>query len=732
MNIADYISQLSDRRKDITDSEYLDYLWNNRDSADLESTICVQVAAYCDPELISTLRSCVENAANPDRIHLVVCHQSDDEDELAKVWAFKNCKVKHFPKDKAPGTCAARYECNKLIADEDYIMHLDSHMRFAPFWDVCLMQQWTDCDDPKAIITAYGTNYARFVDEPLIMSDKFVPRKVDGKIMNAKHFESYTVKLRPYMKTCFPGDSTKPRQGAFVSAHFTFAKAELDRNIPFDPNMYFVADEISMAVRYWTHGYNIYHPAFRCIYHLYSRVEVLKDSHGVDVERVNRSIQKEAMEREQLRMEQLFRVCNHDCDLTGFDLGKERSIEEYQTFAGIDFKTKTILNFAHNGFFDTKHSEFDLKPSNWLLESEADYKVAHKEELSKRTILVMIPSYKDPYLMMTVKSFRDNADNPDRIHFAVCYQDDDMETLKELQSIEHCKVIHVLPQDATGVGYAYHLLESTLEDEDYVLRTESHMYAVKGWDSHLIGEVDELGDKAVISNWLGGFSKERPLPTGPQPSRVIGLLRISDTYLFNIVFAGTVVSNTPARGAFIIGNNVFGKAQFIRDCKHDPYMLMNSAEAAYTLSLWTHGYDVYHSNQRYLYHYYSPYNDDSTRDKINKQRRDEEVRVSIPRIKRYIGIIDDSNATIDLGEYGPGTERTIKAFECFTGIDYRGKKVSVRSILGKFTTDNVVDKYVDIPEFRKFMDEHNINIPYVSEFDSKLSVHELPGITYLK
>lgn len=117
---------------------YMRYIHGLSDP-DFTSTISVQIPSFCDKMLLSTIESFRIQAANPNRVHFAVCYQDDDLETLEKLKAVPNCAVKHIPKAVAPGLCAARYECHKLMTDEDFTLHLDSHMRASKYWDVALI-----------------------------------------------------------------------------------------------------------------------------------------------------------------------------------------------------------------------------------------------------------------------------------------------------------------------------------------------------------------------------------------------------------------------------------------------------------------------------------------------------------------------------------------------------------------------------------------------------------------
>jgi [Skp1-protein]-hydroxyproline N-acetylglucosaminyltransferase len=60
---------------------------------------------------------------------------------------------------EATGPCKARMLAQKLWAGEDYVLQIDSHMRFCPGWDIQLVEWLTDCERratySKAVLSTY-------------------------------------------------------------------------------------------------------------------------------------------------------------------------------------------------------------------------------------------------------------------------------------------------------------------------------------------------------------------------------------------------------------------------------------------------------------------------------------------------------------------------------------------------------------------------------------------------
>jgi hypothetical protein len=102
-------------------------------------TIFVQIASYRDPELIFTLKSLFETAKHPERVFVGICNQIDldsDKDFIAEPYPYKN-NVRELivAAKESKGVCWARFEAQKFFNNEDYVLMIDSHMRFVKDWD---------------------------------------------------------------------------------------------------------------------------------------------------------------------------------------------------------------------------------------------------------------------------------------------------------------------------------------------------------------------------------------------------------------------------------------------------------------------------------------------------------------------------------------------------------------------------------------------------------------------
>merc|ERR1719502_411380 len=63
--------------------------------------------------------------------------------------------------------------------------------------------------------------------------------------------------------------NAKPYLSMNWAAGLSFQRCHADRNVPVDPNLkwIFTGEEVNRAVRFWTHGYDLYMPSNTAILH---------------------------------------------------------------------------------------------------------------------------------------------------------------------------------------------------------------------------------------------------------------------------------------------------------------------------------------------------------------------------------------------------------------------------------------------------------------------------------
>ena len=308
-----------------------------------KETIFVHLPSYRDPELVPTIKDALKNAKYPKRIHFGICRQYHPDDKFDDLSEYKNDKrfnIYECLYTEAKGLPWARAVINEqLMGKQDYILQLDSHHRFEKDWDVTLIEMHNQREKQgyKPILAAYLPLYTPFNDPA-------------GRSMEpwqqqfACFYPHGTIFIRPSLLHGWK-DMTEAPFSRFLSGHFCFARTEWAREIKHDPDIYFSGEEINLTVRSYTHGYDMFHPHKLVVWHSTMREErsgMLKwdDDAKLGVDWWNRQNTARA------KIRQLFRVEDNGYDLTGYDLGTARTIEDYEAYAGVNFKTRSVQKYT--------------------------------------------------------------------------------------------------------------------------------------------------------------------------------------------------------------------------------------------------------------------------------------------------------------------------------------------------------------------------------------------------
>jgi len=324
------------------------------DSLSDPNLIFIQIAAYRDPQLIPTLKDCLLQAKHPENLRFGICWQHDETENLDEFLNDKRFTIIDVPYSKSKGVCWARSTIQKYWKGEKYTLQLDSHHRFAKHWDEMLIKMVTDLQaigHKKPLLTSYipsfdpdndpasrihvpwKMNFDRFIPEGAVF---FLPASIDN-------FKELTL----------------PVPGRFYSAHFAFTVGEFCKEIPHDPEYYFHGEEISIAVRAFTNGYDIFHPHRVVAWHEYTRKGRTKqwDDDKLWVERNNKC---HAKNRKLFGMDGEERATN----LGVYGFGSVRTLEEYEKYSGLCFKKRAIQRYTLDN---------NLAPNPYPFKSKEEY-----------------------------------------------------------------------------------------------------------------------------------------------------------------------------------------------------------------------------------------------------------------------------------------------------------------------------------------------------------------------
>lgn len=229
--------------------------------------IYVQIPAYRDAELASTLRSLYAKAADPNRLRVRVLWQHGPDDHLpADVLDLPHLEIDPVPATESEGCNWARVRLQAAWQDERYTLLLDSHHRFVRGWDdlgVGMVEQLRHRGVARPLLTAYLPNYYPGRDP---VGRKQRPFKIypyareDGVLTR---LTSLPIRGWTALDAPIPAD--------FLSLHFILADGRFNHDVPFDPQIYFFGDEVLTSLRAYAVGYELFHPHRILGWHAYDR-----------------------------------------------------------------------------------------------------------------------------------------------------------------------------------------------------------------------------------------------------------------------------------------------------------------------------------------------------------------------------------------------------------------------------------------------------------------------------
>lgn len=291
-------------------------------------SIFVSIASFRDLELPKTVDSLISNADDPDSLHIGIVSQ-DLKNKHPK-YDNSNIKVMEVDAKQAKGAGYARSLAMDLYDGEDYFFQIDSHSRFAKGWDTklknILKRSQGIAGTEKVILSQYPAPYFVGSDN----KDYFPETGGTGywsvpswsKVINNAY--GHWCAARQKMD-----DYNDPHLSYTVLAGYIFTLGSIVEEVPYDPRISFMGEELCFAVRAYTRGWEIYAPNEMLVYHFYKR-----EGHS-------KIWNTGALKEKWLSMERESYAVQKDV-LTGIEDGiygiddYERFIE-YQEMVGIDF-----------------------------------------------------------------------------------------------------------------------------------------------------------------------------------------------------------------------------------------------------------------------------------------------------------------------------------------------------------------------------------------------------------
>lgn len=369
-------------------------------------TIYVSIASYRDGLCFDTIANLFERTKYPDRLSIGAVEQNtegdptcvpaacemytdgeeDDDkpmpdDPRERLVCSRRNQIRLFKLDakESLGPTFARHIGSRLYRGEYYSLQIDAHITFVNDWDELLIAQWQLLNNERAVLSTYlkdttgATNEAgdSVVTTTPIMCDftfsvgKFpiVQYKVAYDINAKKVALQLAADGLPRTQSA-DGKTTTPLLQALWAAGMAFSRGHFTYRVPYDPHfaMMFQGEEALIALRGWTHGYDVYAPSQSVMFHPYRRKDKPK---GMFWE--NNGRHEGAADRAAQRWRAMM-WCDDDPlrsanlrERTRYGLGEERPVVWYYHLFGMDCvnkkRTRDICPESWKGGLHRKYNQ---------------------------------------------------------------------------------------------------------------------------------------------------------------------------------------------------------------------------------------------------------------------------------------------------------------------------------------------------------------------------------------
>lgn len=294
----------------------------------MNDRIFVSVAAYRDPELIPTLRDCIAKARFPERLTFGICWQHEAGDAPLPDLSPSKVRLIDVPWQKSRGACWARAKIMRLWDGQEYFFQIDSHHRFRENWDALLIEQFRGCQAERPLLSTYPIGY-----DPALPLSAGLPT-----MLVFDHFTAEGNVIYRYRIMKDAARRSVPMRARFLGAGMLFTLGRFVEDVPYDPDLYFLGEELTLAIRAFTSGYSLFHPSVHVLWHQESphmRRRHWQD-HSTGAKFDAASLQKVG------RFLAAPPIGKYGC-------GTARSFAEYEAYAGLNFQRRAASVVTRRG-----------------------------------------------------------------------------------------------------------------------------------------------------------------------------------------------------------------------------------------------------------------------------------------------------------------------------------------------------------------------------------------------
>jgi hypothetical protein len=296
--------------------------------------------------------------------------------------------------------------------------------------------------------------------------------------------------------------------------------------------------------------------------------------------------------------------------------------------------------------------------------------------MSDNKIFVSLAAYRDPELAQTVLLALENADNPDRLRFGVCWQRKEGEDDYQVNGIAglSCLRLDVVDyRESKGTCWARNRTFQLWQGERWWLQIDSHCKFDWQWDVTLLEQMAQAQEQSilpVLSAYCPAYEGDRLVPFRPHR---VGIQAFHDNGMCKRSWDPVDGMVTPVIGFTVLAGFLFGDGRICERVPYDPSVYFDGEEISFAARLWTHGYDIFHPTKLPIYHNYSRHN--AIRHWSDHSDWGQLARQSDQRVTKMLseGIYD---------RHGLGHLRSLESYWHFSGINFRNRTIEPRAVAG--------------------------------------------------
>jgi len=251
-------------------------------------TIFVGISTYKSLHCQKTINHIFLRALHPDRIRVGIVDQTDTESScdspavpceeepnqvLCKFHGQIDIYPLHPAKDFVVGSILIHHVVERMYRGEYYVLLTNVNNVMVSGWDADAIRQFESLQNEMAILSTIPTAAN---EKNFNMTSWSAQRDTRVVLCNAEFFgESYATKLLTIVNEDQPElvSPSMPQLCPYWSSDFSFSRGHFVLNVPFDPylSVPINGEDLTMSIRAFTHGYDIYTPEKPLCFYLESK-----------------------------------------------------------------------------------------------------------------------------------------------------------------------------------------------------------------------------------------------------------------------------------------------------------------------------------------------------------------------------------------------------------------------------------------------------------------------------